>query len=175
MVFGWKDKRIIFRWDTECRHWEPLGPREKLSDGTRAVAVLSSGEFGHSKRSERRLVVLFSNKWVATEWSERLPSGIQKEVEHSPVEGEHCLAGETEVLEEEKSVQHWFSAAQQDREAAAEEARAEVGEGVLDVSGSLRVSWYKDQRGDPNLAAHIKRPGDNHHEDWGKPVGAGGT
>ena len=91
-------------------------------------------EFGHSKRHERRLVVLFSNKWVATEWSERLPPSARKEVEHSPVEGERCLTVESEALEDEKSVQRWYSAVQQDREAAAEDARAEAGEG----SGGFR-------------------------------------
>ena len=78
---------------------------------------------------------------------------------HSPAEGDRCLAAESEALEEEKSVQRWYSAVQQDREAAAEEARAEAGDSALVVSGSLRVSWHKDQRGDPCLTAHIKRPG----------------
>ena len=122
-VFGWKDRRMAFRWDPEANHWECVGPRDTLPGGCRVVAVLSSGEFGHSKRHERRLVVLFGDKWVATEWSERLPPSARKEVEHSPVEGGHCLTVESEALEE-KSVQRWYSAVQQDREAAAEDARS---------------------------------------------------
>jgi hypothetical protein len=53
---------VVFRWDPECRRWEHVGPRDVIPNGVRAVAVLSSGEYGHSKRYERRLVVLFSNK-----------------------------------------------------------------------------------------------------------------
>jgi len=154
-IFRWKDK-IVFKQSVEGGHWTACKLEAQPQPGNYCCILGCAGNV-----TTRRIVTLFSKRWVSVEYKHFPSNEFEELFAPRPQEARDDLpldispafpfAGE-EQLEEYPNLEVWHQALMLEREKFAEEVRTGEADGDFSVQSSLRITWVREQKADPELA-----------------------